>query len=172
MLKFMVPGCACLALLIAAAPVAGQREARGMMATLQGGAMQYDLAGTGTRAFGAARLQVPVLRHFTVEPGVAYMNYRLQGLRQAPRIHAWFPEVQVQAELPLGGVAPYIGAGGGVAVESMLGERDAVGTASVAGGVRLNIAEGWRAGAELRVRAVDPFHGTTADWGLSLSRRL
>jgi hypothetical protein len=165
------------AALAAAAPVqaqvfAGQDDARRPAVAIIGGAVQYDLSGTGTRGFGGVRAQVPVLRHLVVEPGVTYMNYRLQGILRGPRVAMWFPEVQLQAELPLGAVRPYLGAGAGIAVASLLDERDVEATASVTGGARVALPGGWGAGGELRVRAVDPFTGTTAEWGVFLSRRL
>jgi hypothetical protein len=44
-------------------------------------------------------------------------------------------------------------------------------TLSAAGGARVRLPGGWGLGGELRIRAVEPFIGTTADWGLSLIRR-
>jgi hypothetical protein len=162
--------------LAAAAPVqgqasAGQDDARRPTVAIIGGAVQYDLAGTGTRGFGGVRAQVPVLRHLLVEPGVTYMNYRIHGSLRGPRLAMWFPEAQLQAELPLATVRPYLGVGAGIAVASP-GEREVEATASVASGVRVALPGGWGVGGELRVRAVDPFTGTTAEWGVFLSRRL
>jgi hypothetical protein len=45
-------------------------------------------------------------------------------------------------------------------------------TGSMAGGVRVPLAAGWAIGGELRIRAIDPFHGTTGDWGLIRSDRM
>jgi hypothetical protein len=162
--------------LAAAAPAHAQafgaQDGRRPAFAIVGGAVQYDLAGTGTRGFGGVRAQVPVMRHFVVEPGVTYMNYRLQGILQGPRVAMWFPEVQLQAELPLATVRPYLGVGAGIALTSVLDEREVDATASVAGGARVALPGGWGIGGELRVRAVDPFAGTTAEWGVVLSRRL
>jgi hypothetical protein len=149
-----------------------QDDARRPAVAIMGGASQYDLSGTGTRAFGGVRAHIPLRQRLLVEPGVTYMNYRLQGTLRGPVVTMWFPEVQLQAELPVGGVRPYVGLGGGIAVESLLGERGVDPTASMAAGVRIPLPGGWGIGGEMRVRAVDPFAGTTADWGVLLSRRL
>jgi hypothetical protein len=163
--------------LAAAAPVqaqlfAGQDDVRPPAVAIIGGAVQYDLSGTGTRGFGGVRAQLPVLRHLLVEPGVIYMNYRIQGNLRGPRVAMWFPEVQLQAELPLATVRPYLGVGAGLAVASLLDEREMEATAAIAGGARVALPGAWGVGGELRVRAVDPFTGTTAEWGVFLSRRL
>jgi hypothetical protein len=163
--------------LAAAAPAqaqifAGQDDTRRPAVAIIGGAVQYDLAGTGTRRFAGVRAQVPLLRPLLIEPGVTYMNYRIQGHLRGPRVAMWFPEVQLQAELPLAMVRPYLGVGAGIAVASLLDEREVEATASVAGGARVALPGGWGVGGELRVRAVDPFTGTTAEWGVFLSRRL
>lgn len=156
-------------LAIVAAPAEAQPDRR-PSASLTAGLTQFDLSGTGTRSFVAVRAQLPVLRHFIAEPGIGFMSYRLHGLPGRHRVSVWLPEVQLQAELPLGGVRPYLGAGAGLALQRVSGESVTDATLSVAGGARVGLSAGWSAGGELRIRAIDPFHGTTADWGLSVIR--
>jgi hypothetical protein len=137
-----------------------------------GGRTEYDLSGVGNRNFGALRARVHVLPWLAVEPGLVHMRYRDQFWPAAGRWSLWLPEVQAQAELPFGRVRPYVGAGGGAVFASLDSERVTDATLSVAGGARVELGAGWGVGSELRVRALDPFHGTMADLGVSLSRRI
>jgi hypothetical protein len=171
-LRPLFPFVAAAVLAAAAVPVDGQSPVRRPGVAVTGGISQYDLSGTGTRKFAAMRVQVPVLSHLVIEPGLGFMDYRIQGQRPAPRARLWFPEVQVQAEAQLGPVRPYLGAGGGLAVESLLGERGTEPTLSAAGGARIDLPGNWGLEGELRIRAIDPWTGTTADWGISVITRL
>jgi hypothetical protein len=64
------------------------------------------------------------------------------------------------------------GLGAGSALVSTEGQRTTELTFSTVVGVRVALGGGWGLGGELRVRAVDPWTATTADFGLSISRRL
>jgi hypothetical protein len=157
---------------LSATPAAAQDAARRPVIGITVGATQFDLAGTGTEAFGAVRVQVPLTRVFILEPGVGTFSYRPYDLPAAPRHRLWFPELQVQAQVRLGSVRPYLGAGGGAALIRVDGRTEIEETLSAAAGLRVDLPAGFSAGGELRVRAVNPWTGTTADWGLSLGRRL
>jgi hypothetical protein len=124
-------------------------------------------------------------RGFGALPALADVSYdgrsraRAATSRQGSACHTsaemhglWFPEVRVQAEARFGTVRPYLGAGGGPAVESLLGERGTDPTLSAAGGARIDLPGSWGLEGELRIRAIDPWTGTTADWGFSVIRRL
>jgi hypothetical protein len=157
----------------APAPAAAQEApGRSPVLSVSGGMTQYDLSGTGTVPFTALRAQIPVSRHFLVEPGATYMSYRNQGDIQAPRWHVLLPEVQLQAQLPGRTLRPYLGVGAGYSRERLesLTVNDL--TAAVAAGLRINLPAGFSAGTELRVRAVDPTHGSMADWGVSIGRHI
>jgi hypothetical protein len=98
--------------MVCAIPTQAQRslpEARPRPAvTFMAGPSAYDLSGTGTAAFGAVRFDVPVGRVFILEPGVAIFRYTAQS---ADAITYLFPEVSFQAQVPGGGVRPYLGGG-------------------------------------------------------------
>jgi hypothetical protein len=82
------------------------------------------------------------------------------------------PEAQLQAQLRLGRVLPYIGLGGGAAVASEAGNIDSEVTASAAGGFRAWLTP--RAGirAELRVRGIGSgFEGAAAEWTVGFGWR-
>lgn len=136
------------------------------------GILEFDLAGTGTRMFVGARAQIPLTPLLLLEPGATYMSYRERGLAQATRHHIWFPEAQIQAQMAMGALRPYLGIGAGVALESVEGQRFTEVTLSAALGARLPIAERLQLGAEVRLRGVDPFTGSTSEFGLSAGWRL
>jgi hypothetical protein len=162
---------ACAAILALPAGAAAQVPA-GPVLSATAGVMQYDLAGTGSRAFAGARAQIPLTALLLVDLGAIYINYRPHGEAEAPRSHIWFPEVQLQVVTAFGAVRPYLGAGAGVALESVAGERFTEATLSGAVGARLPIMDRIVGGAEVRIRAVNPFVGTTADFGVSFGVRL
>lgn len=146
---------------IAPSALQGQTE---MSVGLVGGASQYDLSGTGTTGFAALRFDVvPERARFLVfEAGLQYFRYEAQS---ADHERIWFPEASLQLQLPSRVVRPYVGIGAGYGFSS---ESEPTLSASV--GSRFRIASQWSLRTELRVRAVDPWTGTTADWGLGVSR--
>jgi hypothetical protein len=86
------------------------------------------------------------------------------------------PEVQAQAQLPLGRVAPYLGAGIGVARDFRKdvhgGTRTDV-TLSAAGGLRAWVTQRFGARAELRVRGIGTrFQGSAAEFTVGAALRL
>ena len=154
---------AMIPLMASAAPVAAQTETS---VTLVGGAVQYDLSGTGTTPFIAARVEVvPASARFVVaEAGLEFVSYEPQF---GERRHHWIPEAMVQLQVPAESFRPYLGVGIGYSYAS----TDSAPTLAVAGGTRLRLTADWGLRAELRVRSIDPWTGSTADWGFGISRR-
>ena len=142
--------------------------------SLSAGALQYDLAGTGSAPVLAARGELPLSQYFLVEGGLsaARPEQRLRGMTTLLT-----PEAQLQAQLPLAGpwVAPYVGAGIGAAIDrraGMLGSQREL-TLSAATGVRYWLTEDRGLRAELRLRRLGAeFGGTAAEWTLGSSWRL
>ena len=132
-----------------------------------GGASQYDLSGTGTAAFGGLRLDIESrgTRSLVFETGLHLFSYETQF---DDRQDLWLPEISMQLQRLGQTVRPYLGVGAGYAFGS--GESAATLSASV--GSRFRLADRWSLRGELRVRSVDPWVGTLADWGLGLSRTL
>jgi hypothetical protein len=164
--RFLIIGAALAGMVVV--PQTGAAQGRPSV-SLTAGISEYDLSGTGDTLFVALRAQFPLNSFLLVEPGLGYMKYVTQG--GDARTH-WFPEVQLQAELSIRRVRPYLGAGIGASYVSQDGQNETELTLSGAGGVRVDVGAGWGAGGELRVRAVDPWTGTTADFGLAVRRRL
>lgn len=132
---------------------------------LIGGASQYDLSGTGTTGFAGLRLDVvpESARFIVLEAALEHFGYETQfGENET----LWFPEAAVQLQIPGRVLRPYLGIGAGYAFSTYSAP-----TLFALGGTRVRIASRWTLQAELRVRAVDPWGGSTADWGLGVSRR-
>ena len=135
---------------------------------LAGGAFQYDLSGVGTTGFGALRVELPLTRFVLVEPGLTYARYTPQFADFAASL--LFPEVQLQVQTA-GRVRPFLGAGLGPAFAWGGGASETELSLSGGAGVRADISPSWGARAELRIRAIDPFTGTAAEWTAGISRR-
>jgi len=142
----------------------------GSRLTLSGlaGPSPYDLSGTGTGFAAALEFNWRPTPGLVIEPGLTYFTYQSQF---SERIHYLMNELSVQGELPLGRVRPFLGGGAGFA--RMLEENeDAVATLHAVAGLRVDLDRAWGARAELRVRAVRPWTGNTADILVGLSRML
>lgn len=139
---------------------------------LLAGVSQYDLSGVGTVPTASFRATTGLDRAILGELALAYFAYTSQGDRQVNHV---MPELQVQAQWPREGLRPYLGVGGGFshAWTDVSGEgvSETEPTLSAAGGFRLPVTAGWILQAELRVRTIDPWTGTSGDWGLGLAGR-
>jgi hypothetical protein len=136
-------------------------------AGLSFGIVQFDLSGTGSTAIFGARLDRDLQRWLVAEAAVGFFEpYEQFGGRSRYTI----PEAQLQAQLPLGSVRPYLGIGGGAVFGS---GRGSTVTVSGATGVRVAIPATHVDGrAELRVRGIGPsFGASTAEWILGAAYR-
>lgn len=136
---------------------------------LVGGPAQYDLAGTGTTGFGALRFELLMSPAVILEPGLTYAPYEPTI---GETVHLLIPELQLQLQTSSGRVRPYIGGGIGVVRAVQPGDDVSDFALSAAAGVRLGFGWKWGALGEVRVRAVDPFHGNIVEYTLGLTRRL
>lgn len=131
--------------------------------TVAGGASGYDLSGTGTSWVASVRVDgalVPTLRW---QAGVAAFRYEAQSDKQVTLI---LPEAGVEWHPPLGLLPLYLGAGAGYDFES--GGFEDEFTLHAALGLEMGVAPGVALRPELRVRAVDPWVGTMADFTLGV----
>ena len=151
------------------APAAAQDEMSASVA-LVGGAFQYDLSGTGTVPFGGVRLSLPMHAWIVIEPGLTYAAYDAQDGEGVPLL---IPEAQLQGRIEMGRVDPFLGLGAGGVFdlrEDRSGGELLVSTYSAAAGARAWLGRGWTGRAELRVRGVDGFTGSAAEWTLGIAR--
>lgn len=140
------------------------RYAAGLVA----GASQFDLSGTGTAGIIGARLEAEAQRWLVAEAALGFFRPEEQF---GDRARYTVPEAQLQVQVPLRMLRPYVGAGGGWVLAS--GGRGTRGTASGAAGVRLGAPRTrLDARGELRVRGIGRgFSGSTAEWTLGAAYR-
>lgn len=140
--------------------------------SISAGASQFDLSGTGTAPMGAIRADLPLASFLLVEAGVGVARPEQQFGERTTLV---IPEAQVQFQLPIGPVLPYVGVGGGLAMDFRpddAGGTQTEVTGSAAGGLRWWITPRAGARAELRVRGIgDNFSGSTAEWTAGLMWR-
>jgi hypothetical protein len=172
-------------LFVVGAPAASHAQTARPAVSLSAGAFQYDLAGTGTSSMLAARAELPLSRFFILEGGVAYARPTEElgpptstSCPGCTTTTFLAPELQLQVQAPLGGgrVAPYLGLGGGGAFElrgAANGGSYNTYTASAATGVRTWLSDNFGLRGELRVRGIGKtFGGAAAEWTLGMAWRL
>ena len=135
--------------------------------------MQFDLSGTGTAPMASARGEIPISRIMLLEGSLSYARPEQQFGGHTSFL---IPEVQAHLQWPLGRVAPYLGAGGGLAMDFRgedVGGLETDVTLSGAGGLRVRLSERLSARAELRVRGIGTdFSGSAVEWIVGASWRL
>ena len=159
---------------LATAEVArAQEPTRTVAVSLSYGVSQFDLSGTGDARMIALRVERMFSRRAILEGGVVVAR---PGQQFGDTTTLVIPEVQAQLQLAVGRVAPYLGAGMGVAFDF---RDDAHGgtqtdvSISVAGGLRGWITDRVGVRAELRVRGFGwRFWGSAAEWTGGLALRL
>lgn len=168
---------ATVALCLSAAPAAAQLDSPPTAnapfgrprhaAAILVGASQFDMSGTGTAAFASARIEREVQRWLVAEGALGLFRPREQFGRQDTYA---IPEAQLQLQLPLGVVRPYLGAGAGYLLG---GDRTGRGSASGSAGLRATIpGTALDARGELRVRGVGRnFGAAMAEWTLGAGWR-
>ena len=146
-----------------------ENESRRTAISVLAGPSPYDLNGTGTGFAAALRVDVPVGRVLIVEPGIGFFRYR-PGTSSGS-ISYLLPEVSLQLQAPSKGLRPYIGGGAGFS-EFLSGRGSTFATLHATAGLRLDVGPDWGGRAEVRLRSIDPFVGSTTDLLIGLSRRL
>jgi hypothetical protein len=145
--------------------------------TLNAGRFDYDMSAIGKTFLVAARMERPLSRYAVGEAGLLFAR---PANAAGDGSNVFIPEVQVQFQLPLRMVAPYLGFGGGVVwepgrerpISQTSSGRVADPTFSVSAGARtwLTSALGFR--AEVRRRWIGgEFGGSTTEWILGFSLR-
>jgi hypothetical protein len=141
------------------------------------GIFDYDLSGTGKSRMIAARVERPLSKYVLGEVGIAYSH---PLLRSGEKTHYFIPELQVQAQLPLMVIAPYLGLGGGVAWDTRDRQRSVQDTRptwdptiSVSAGTRAWLTSIFGARAELRIRGIGgEFQGSSTEWTIGAILKL
>jgi len=134
--------------------------------SIVGGIAHVAEGADGSAVTGGLRFDAPIGRFLIVEPGITYFGYRSEA---GGRIEYLLPEVSFQAQLPVGPVRPYGGAGIGF-TEYLSGRGFTYVTLHLAGGVRILMGD-WGLRGEARARSIDPFRQTTVDLTAGITRR-
>jgi hypothetical protein len=144
-------------------------QARGALEiAVVGGPSIYDLSGTGTALAIGPQLPWYPGKPFVVESGIIFFTYSSQF---ETRTSYLMPELSLQVQGHLKRVRPFIGMGAGVAF-GISGPDQTDLTLHATAGIRAEVGGAWGLRGELRVRSIDPWVGTTADFLLGVSRRL
>lgn len=156
---------ATVAAALAATPALGQGAPRlhGGIG-LSGGIAQFDMAGTGTAPFAAARLDYELASWLVADGALGVIRPDEQVSQRRAYL---VPEVQVQIQLPAGRVRPYLGAGTGMLL-SVRGQSRNYAVFSGATGVRAAVSDAIDLRGELRVTGPS---ATLAQWTLGVERR-
>jgi hypothetical protein len=140
--------------------------------TVAAGLMNYDLSGTGNTLAIALRVDRPITPVFRVEGSVT-------GARPGQQFGGdpllLIPEVQLQAELPLHGLAPYLGLGFGLAYSASGDDVPSRTEMALSGGagVRAEVSSRLSGVLDGRVHALGSnFAGTTGELTLGLRWRM
>lgn len=163
---------AVLGLLATAAPAGAQVAVAPAVSilTIAGGFSQYDLSGTGTAPHGALRYAFPLGHVVSIEVGAGYTRYEPDG--GGEKVNLLIPEAQLQVQLPGRRIAPYLGAGGGLAATWISDAFESDVTLSAAAGLRVGLTTNSALAGELRVRGIGTgFEGATAEWTIGLALR-
>jgi hypothetical protein len=141
-----------------------------------GGVMSYDLGEQGSDAtgFGGIRVHFPLSSWILLEPAVALARYEADEVEEDvdAEVTLLTTEFQLQLQLPLSAVRPYLGVGAGGMLD-LRGERGddefLLSTFSLAGGVAVPLGDRWIVRGEVRGRTIDQTH-SAVEVGLGLSR--
>lgn len=161
MIKITGPALA-LALVCVALPRSAAAQAA---LSVSAGATTYDLSGTGTSGTAAVRGELPITPAIDFQLGTGFFWYGTQGDDQVAML---LPEMGLLARVPVP-IPLHFGLGVGHTV-GVKGNQDDDATLYVAAGLELEDRGGWAVRPELRVRAVDPWVGTMADFTLGVRR--
>lgn len=123
--------------------------------------------GEGPSTVGGLRMRLPLGRYVLLEPGVSYTSFRpdtvgLPGASSAD-LQLLFLDFQIQLQIPVSRFRPYVGVGGGGAVDF----RDERGSdpfllSSISGslGLAVDLGSRFEALGEARIRTLDDFDRT------------
>lgn len=159
-----------LSVALPARAAAQEVEPPGPTLSVLAGVFQFDLSGTGMAPMLAVRAATPVRSTVLLEGGITAARLDEQFVERTTWL---FPEVQAQLQASWGGIAPYVGLGGGLGVALRDGDSDVEPTLSGSVGVRA--ALGGRVGlhGEARLRGIGSgFEGSAAELTAGVMLRL
>ncbi len=127
--------------------------------SLVAGPAPYDLAGTGTGAIVGLRGDLRPVPYLSGQIGLSCFKYTSGGQIGYDYL---LPERTLAGRMPLGRVAPYLGAGLGLSVE-LEGQDDEALTLHGVVGLNVQLGRHVETVTEARLRSIDPWTGNTLD---------
>jgi hypothetical protein len=145
----------------------GQAQQRHFL-SLEAGPSAYDLSGTGTAPAASLAVGFAVAGPLRVVPALTWFSYDPGSGQKDSYV---FPEISLQLGRRVGIFSPYFGIGGGRAYQ-VGGSQPHFHTWTLhaTAGAHIPVSHSWAIGGEFRLRALDPFHGSTADWMAGIVR--
>jgi len=130
--------------------------------------VQYDLSGVGTTPGLAVRAARDLSPHVVLETRAlfAWPDQRFG------RSTLFIPETQLQYRWNIARFTPFVGGGGGFAMVRSAFHTDWDTTLSVAGGTGIRLTDRVGLIGELRLRGIDNFAASTAEWSVGMTWRL
>ena len=130
--------------------------------------VQFDLSGVGTTPGLVVRASRDLSPHMVLETRglVAWPD------QQSGRSTLFVPEAQLQYRWSIARFTPFVGGGGGFARVSSPFRTDWDPTLSVAGGTGVRLTDRVGLMGELRLRGIDNFAASTAEWSVGMTWRL
>jgi hypothetical protein len=116
------------------------------------GAFDYSLRSEGRSAMFAGRIEQELTTHVIGEAGVLYARVTQPGARESNSYLV--PEAQLQLQHKVGWFAPYLGVGGGIALDFRPDSLYSNPTGSASVGIRARLSEDAALRSELRIRGV------------------
>lgn len=142
-----------------------------------GGLRRTDLLGEGTDPLIGAGVRLPLSTMLRLEPSFRYTRFTaepdLQDPDADPEVSLLLLDFQVQVQLPLDRIRPWLGAGAGGAMDLRGGDRgDAkliMSTYTASAGVSLAVLDRLDVLTEGRLRTLDGFDARAFDLSLGLA---
>jgi opacity protein-like surface antigen len=130
--------------------------------------VQYDLVGVGNTPGVAVRAARDLSPHVVLETrGLFAWPDQTSG-----RSTMFIPEAQLQYRWNIARFSPFVGGGAGFARVSSPVRTDWDTTLSLAGGTGIRLTDRMGVIGELRLRGIDNFAASTAEWTVAMTWRL
>jgi hypothetical protein len=130
--------------------------------------VNYDLSGVGTTPAAVLRTSRDLTPHVVFEArGLFAWPDQTSG-----RSTLFIPEAQLQYRWNIARFSPFVGGGAGFARVSSPVRTDWDTTLSVAGGTGIRLTDRMGVIGELRLRGIDDFAASTAEWTVGMTWRL
>lgn len=161
--------CIAVGAMVVVGSAGAQNATRERALTVMAGLVQYDLEVSGNANVTGVRVDLPLGRFVIVEPGIT--SFRHTGDNVGEDAVLAIPELAVQLQGHFGRVRPFAGGAIGYVFASGAGAERSRSSLAGSAGVRMNLRPQVLVRAELRLRGIDSFAGSMAEWTIGLGYR-